>query len=241
MKISLWLVLAITCLCSFRDPDEKKYLGRKIADVELMDHEGRKFMLFSLLKDKPLVISPIYTKCPSACSMISGGLKKSVEDLGKVRQQFNLLTFSFDSADKEEDLSGFAKRWKMDGQQWKMSTATEKENILTLLNSLDFHFEKDGREYQHPNVVIVITPSGRISRYIYGIEPKAKDLELAVRIAATEKTAPGVFDGMYLKCFRFDPLTKTYILDWGFIISTFAGLVIIAIVSSIMIKSFILK
>ncbi len=239
MNKPLLLLIAFFFLCSFKDPDESRYLGRKVKDITLIDEKGKAFKLSSLLNKKPVVISPVYTKCPSACSLISGGLQKSLEDLDK--EKFTLLTFSFDSSDTQEDLESFSRRWKMDGDHWKMTTAANKEDILNLLNSMDYHFEFDGKEYQHPNVVIILTPSGRISRYIYGLEPKAKDLELAIRIAATEKTAPGIFDGMYLKCFRFDPLTKTYILDWGFIISTFAGLLMIAIVGTIMVKSFILK
>jgi hypothetical protein len=59
--------------------------------------------------------------------------------------------------------------------------------------------------------------------------------------AAAEKTSPGIIKGFYLKCFAFDPSTKTYKLDWSFIISTFAGLLMIGIICTVFIRSFIIS
>ena len=111
------------------------------------------------------------------------------------------------------------------------------------MSSLDFQYDYNAitREFDHPSILIVLTPSGRISRYIYGINPQKRDIRLAVIEASAEKISPGIFRGLYLKCFAFDSLTKTYRVDWGFIISTFAGLLIIAIICTLFIKSFVLR
>ena len=59
--------------------------------------------------------------------------------------------------------------------------------------------------------------------------------------AMAEKTRPGIIKGFYLRCFGYDPLLKTYTIDWSFIISTSAGLLMISLVSGLFLKSFIIS
>ena len=159
--------------------------------------------------------------------------------MGTLGKDFTMVSFSFDSSDREENLAAYEIRWNMDAFNWKTISASQ-ENIKLLMSSLDFEYDYKAatREFDHPSILIVLTPSGRISRYIYGINPSKKDIKLAVMEAAAEKTRPGLIKGFYLKCFAYDPVLKTYILNWGFLISTFAGLLIIGIVCTIFIKTF---
>lgn len=244
-KLLLWLPLmaGLFGISAFNMPDEKRFLGRKVADIELKDAKGRHYSLYSLLgKGKPVVLSPVYTRCPMACSLISGGLRKSVDKLGTLGKDFTIVTFSFDSTDVQHDLEGFESRWDMDGELWRTTTSSGA-GIGNLLNSLDYHYEYDSitTEYLHPNIIIVLTPSGRISRYLYGLEPRAKDLRLAVMEAAKEQSGVGFVQGFYLKCFYFDPATKQYQLDWRFIISTSAGLLILTLMGYFLFKYFFLE
>ncbi|HNH67547.1 MAG TPA: hypothetical protein PLB72_11920, partial [Bacteroidia bacterium] len=99
-------------------------------------------------------------------------------------------------------------------------------------------YDEKSKEYLHPNLVVVITPSGRISRYIYGVEPKTIDLELAIMEAQVEKTSfNNFFKTLYIRCFTFNPATKSYHLDWKFISQTSAGMMFIIIVGYFLIKS----
>ncbi|HLF45633.1 MAG TPA: SCO family protein [Chitinophagaceae bacterium] len=224
----------------FKFPDEKKFLSRKAANITVYDAAGNSFELFSLLGKKPLIISPVYTNCPSVCGMLSNGTKKAITELGTLGKDFTVMSFSFDSSDREKNLAAYESRWGMDGQNWKTISASG-ENIKQLMSSLDFEYDYNPvtKEFDHPSLLVVLTPSGRISRYIYGINPSKKDIKLAVMEAAAEKTRPGIIKGFYLKCFTYDPLSKSYKLDWSFIISTFTGLLMIGIVSGLFLKSFI--
>jgi protein SCO1/2 len=70
-----------------------------------------------------------------------------------------------------------------------------------------------GNEYAHPDVVVVLTPRGEISRYLYGIEQDPADLKLALIEAAGgnigESTA---LNRVLLFCFQYDPVGKKYAL-----------------------------
>ncbi len=242
-SIKSLLVLVVCFLTSsFQFPNEKKFLSRKAANIEVFDSKGNRFELFSLLRNKPLIISPVYTKCPSVCGISSSGVQKAITEVGKPGNDFTVVSFSFDSNDKKEDLRNYELRWNMDGNNWRTISASG-QNIEQLMSSIDFQYDFNSvtKEFDHPSVLVVLTPSGRISRYIYGINPSKKDIKLSLMEAAAEKTSPGLFKGFYLKCFAFDPLTKTYKLDWSFIISTFAGLLMIVIICTLFIRSFIIS
>ena len=238
---ALWILIAWSTLSSFTFPNEKKFLAQKVANIEVFDAQGNKFPLYSLIGNKPLIISPVYTKCRSLCGVISNGVQNAVNGLGTLGKDFNMVSFSFDSSDNKDDLAAYQTRWDMDGVKWRTLSASQEE-IQRLMNSIDFHYEynPETKEFNHPSFLVVLTPSGKISRYIYGINPSKRDLELSLIEASAEKTRPGLIKGFYLRCFGYDPITKTYKMDWRFIISTTAGLLIIGIVTGIFLKSFIL-
>ncbi|MBS1920898.1 MAG: SCO family protein [Bacteroidetes bacterium] len=238
--ICLWIVPVWILLSGFNFPDEKKFLSQKIANIPVFDDRGNTYELFTLLGNKPLIISPVYTKCPSICGVVSNGIQTAINGMDGFGKDFILVSFSFDSSDKPDDLANYERRWNMDGVNWRTISASP-ENIQKLMSSMDFQYEYDSatNEFNHPSILIVLTPAGRISRYVYGINPSKKDIRLAVIEAMAEKSRPGFLKGFYLRCFGYDPVLKTYKLDWRFIISTSAGLLMISIISFLFIKSFI--
>ncbi len=242
-KWRIYTITALLFICTgFRLPDEKKHLGRKIPDATLIDAGGNRLQLYSLIKGKPLIIIPIYTKCPSICGVISNGARDAIIELGTLGKDFRIISFSFDSTDTPKDLRSYEHRWAMDGENWKTVSADQK-TIRKIMSSIGYDYDVDsiGKQFNHPPILIVLTPEGRISRYIYGVNPTKRDIRLATMAAMAEKTTPGIFSGIYLRCFGYDPLTKTYKVDWRFIISTSAGMIMIVLVSAIFIKSFILS
>lgn len=241
-KVNIILILILFFLCSFKFPDEKEFLAQKIADVEVFDSKGNTYQISDLLGEKPVLISPIYTKCYSLCGVISGGLQTAINDIGTAGKDFYMISFSFDSTDTYLDLAEYEERWKMDGKNWRVLSASG-ENIIKLMESIGYEYDyiPDTKEYSHPSILITLTPSGRISRYVYGVNPKKKDIKISVMEAMAEKTRPGLFIGFYLRCFGYDPALRTYKMDWRFILSTSAGLIMITIMTRIFLKTFIIS
>ncbi|MCO6461781.1 MAG: SCO family protein [Saprospiraceae bacterium] len=234
--VIMWLGLT-----GFKFPEEKNFLGKKVPDISMFDASGHPIQLYSLLRNKPLLIIPIYTKCPSYCGLVINGTRNAISRLGGLGEDYNVISFSFDTTDTTTDLYNYQKRWEMDNDHWKTISA-DKKNIDLLLTTIGFEYEKDTvfRQFNHPAMIVVLTPEGRISRYVFGINPSKRDIKLAVIGAQAEKSAPGLFAGIYLRCFGYDPLLKMYKVDWRFIISTSAGFFMIFIMTTIFIKTFIL-
>ena len=240
-KRNLYLIAIGILLCGFNFPNEKDFLAQKVSNIEVFDASGNHFKLYSLINNKPLIISPVYTKCYSLCGVISGGLQSAINGLGTLGKDFNMISFSFDSTDTPKDLLDYESRWRMDGKGWRTLSASGT-NIHALMQSVDYQYDyiPSTKEFSHPSILIILSPSGKISRYIYGVNPSKRDIEIAVLEASAEKTRPGILKGFYLRCLKYDPLLKTYKIDWRFIISTSAGLLMILTISGIFIKSFII-
>src|SRR5207245_5598653 len=62
-------------------------------------------------------------------------------------------------------------------QDWPFLTGAEA-NVRALADSLGFKYRYDGptAQFAHPAVAFVLTPEGRISRYLYGVEFPGRDL-----------------------------------------------------------------
>lgn len=211
-----------------RLPDEKKTLGKNVPNVKLFDSGGKTFFLKDIMDNKPLFISPIYTRCTTACFTITDTLRDVVEKTGGLGRDFNVMSLSFDARDTHEDLEKFRKQWDLDGKTWVIASGEEAE-VKKLLNSIDFRyiFDSGTNEFLHPNVTVALTPDGRISRYLHGAMPKERDMRLTVMEAKRGASLLGPLDGFYLRCFRFDNATGTFKTDWIFLGQIITGVITI--------------
>jgi protein SCO1/2 len=93
---------------------------------------------------------------------------------------------------------------------WHFLTG-EEDQIRKLASQVGFGFRYDDREkqYAHSAAVFALTPEGKISRYLYGIEFSNKDLRLALLEASNGKIGT-VMDRILLFCYRYDPVTRKY-------------------------------
>lgn len=162
-------------------PDETQTLGRRVADAELIDETGGRVAVASLA-GKPLVVSPIFTKCRHTCPMITANLKRAVAELGVPGEDFNVLSLTFDVSDTPEELRAYRERLRLP-EAWRLVRA-ESEQLLPFLESLDFRFiSTDDGGFVHPNLVVVLSPELTVAKYLYGVEYRAGDLAAALEIA----------------------------------------------------------
>ena len=201
--------------------DEKTYLGEKVNyDFVLQDETGADFQLGSLL-GKPLVLALSYYTCDGACSVINKNLSETLKGVErwKIGQDYNVLTVSFDQHDTPATLAEFMKKAGFaDGlpSGWKMTTMREKENIEKLTGSMGFNFFWSPRDalFLHPNVYIMLSPKGRVTRYLYGGTISATDMELAITKAMGEKiAAANVIDFVVGACYSYNYKDGKYTIN----------------------------
>ncbi len=101
---------------------------------------------------------------------------------------------------------------KRSGDGWHFLTGQETQ-IKELADSLGFKYKWNApiKQWIHPAVAYIITPEGKISRYLHGIEFGDRDLKLSLMDAANGKIGSFI-DKFALFCFQFDPNKNKYTL-----------------------------
>ncbi len=204
---------------SIKGPGIRENTGGIIpADIEVIDESGVKAQIGSLI-ERPVVLTLAYYRCTKLCQDIRIGLASAVDRLDSVPgRDFDLLTVSFDERDgpsgadkKRRDLALILKRPIPDGS-WSFLTA-DAQNIGRLADAVGFGFERQADGFIHPAALVVISPKGKIIRYLYGLTVLPRDLDLAIAEASAERTGPTIPKTL-LFCYRFDSSKKGYVLDW---------------------------
>ena len=162
-------------------PKESLTLGQRVVDARLIEEDGGSVQVSSLA-GKPLIVSPIFTRCEHTCPMHTMSLKKAIEQAGLPGRDFNVLSTSFDVSDTDEDLRRYRERLKLP-PDWKLARATS-DQLIPFLDSLDFHFisQVEGG-FAHPNLVVFLTPGLEVAKYLYGTTYAPDGVSAALEIA----------------------------------------------------------
>jgi protein SCO1/2 len=72
-----------------------------------------------------------------------------------------------------------------------------------------YAWDEDTKQFAHPAGILVATPEGRISHYLFGVEYSPKDLRLAL-VASGKGHIGNVVDQVLLLCYQYDPKTGRY-------------------------------
>ncbi|HXH49436.1 MAG TPA: SCO family protein [Terriglobia bacterium] len=186
-------------------------------DLVFHDEAGKVVRLGDYFGKKPVIISLIYFNCPQLCPMVENGLLESLKEVRfDIGDQFNVLTVSFDPKDSPADafskraayLSMYNRKGAASG--WHFLTGDEA-SITTLAKALGFHYKYDPQtqQFSHATAIIVLTPQGKVARYLYGIRYPAGAVRLALVEASQGKIGNPV-DAVLLYCSHYDPATGKY-------------------------------
>jgi protein SCO1 len=217
------------------EPDVVEKLGESVAvDVVLTAENGEKVRVGDLLDGKhPVILTLGYFRCEQLCSVVLRGqmeaMKASALTLG---EDYVSLTVSIAP---EEDSALAAERqthWlrafgRPDATaSWRFLTG-DAASLRALADSVGFGYERDPDSgvYLHPAGLVVLSPDGRVSRYLYGVRFPTRDVRLAV-VEAAEGRAGTSFDRVLLTCFKWDPATRRYQLFVSRFLKTGGALVL---------------
>jgi len=196
---------------------EQKLDAQVPLDAELRDEAGNLVQFGKLLTDKPTVLTLNYLHCKNLCPIILDSVLGAFSDLTfNIGKDYNVVTLSIDprelpslaAAKKKQYLSTYARDGAANG--WHFLTA-ETDEIQRITNAVGFHYAYDARqdEFAHPAGIMVLTPNGKVSRYLYGTEISAQDLRLAL-VEASQNRIGSAVDQLLLVCYRYDPALGKY-------------------------------
>ncbi|MBI5512417.1 MAG: SCO family protein [Deltaproteobacteria bacterium] len=198
-----------------------EHLGAQVpTDVTFRDHEGRAVRLGQYFDGRrPVLLNLVYHRCPMLCSMVLNAvLRVLAQTRWSVGQEFDVVTLSIDPRDTTEVSAQKRQRVLRTynrttaARGWHFLTGDEA-SIRRVTEAVGFQYRYDARQgqYAHPAVTTLLTPSGRVGRYLYGIEYREADLRLGL-LEASEGRSVTTVERLILYCYHYDPQGKRYAL-----------------------------
>ncbi len=184
------------------------------------DWRGRRVTLESLLhRERPVILSLVYYRCPSLCQLVLSGLVTGLRGTGlRLGEDYDLVTLSIDPSETPA-MASERRRGHLQalgvpdaGEAWSYLTGDEAQ-IRALADAVGFSYAYDASlgQFAHAATLFVVTGDGRLSRYLYGVRFAPRDLKLAL-VEAGEGRVGTAFDRFLLTCYQFDPASKRYAL-----------------------------
>ena len=164
-----------------------------------------------------MVLAFVYDECPMLCTQVLNGLASALGVLDQsVGKDFDVVTVSFDPRETSvlaaAKKQAYLERYKRPGADrgWHFLTGDEA-SIAAITDAAGFRYAWDAetQQFAHASGVIVVTPQGRVSRYLFGIEYAPRDLKFAL-MESSEGRIGSVVDQVLLYCYHYEPKTGSY-------------------------------
>ncbi len=186
-------------------------------DLHFRDESGRDVRLGEYFGKRAVILTPVYYGCPMLCSQILSGLVSGLKPLSfSAGKEFEVVAVSFDPTETpelaREKQKNYVARYARAGSENGFHFLTGDEAaIKTLTNALGFRYTYDPhtKQFAHASGVMVATPDGRISRYLYGVDYAPRNLRLSL-FEASERKIGSPVDELLLFCYHYDPATGKY-------------------------------
>lgn len=197
----------------------EEHLGAQLdLDLQFTAEDGYQYPLRKYFASgRPVILNLVYYTCPMLCNLVLNGqvaaLRKIDWTPGK---EYEIVTISIDPTENyaiaRSKKATYLESYERPAPGWHFLT-DYNGSVARLAKQVGFSYKLDEKtgQYAHPAVIYVITPEGKVSRYLYGINFKPFDIRLALVEAAKEKFGLSA-EKFLLYCFHYDPAAKSYTL-----------------------------
>jgi protein SCO1 len=194
-------------------------LGKSIdLSTQVFDEQGKPTTIGSYFDGKtPVIFSLVYYSCPGLCNLHLNGVVDTLKLLDwSVGQKFKVVALSFDPKEKADMATkkkdNYIKVYSRPGTDsgWHFLTA-DQDAIKKITETVGFKYRWDEKseEWAHASAAIVLTPDGKISRYLHGVHFEPQTFKLALGEATAGKIGSFV-ERMVWYCFKYDEHKSKY-------------------------------
>jgi protein SCO1/2 len=184
-------------------------------DAQFVDDTNEKVTLAKYFGagKRPVILQLGYYGCPMLCDYVSRGLADSLKDMDlAVGVDFDVVFVSIDP-NEQWTLAQSKKRAYVQayGRDGKVSAGGlhfltgHQDQIVRVAKAcgVKYKWVPSAAQFSHPAALVVCSPQGRITSYLYGVKFEAADVRAAVHDAAVGKIGAAV-EQFALTCFQFD-------------------------------------
>jgi len=216
-------------------------LGETIPlDLKFINEKNDTVTLGSLI-NKPTILSFVYFDCPGLCSPLLDGVADVISKMDlSLGKDFDIITISFNTKDTPEKarikkLNFVQKIKEKDRASWTYLTG-ELGNIQKITEAAGFRYKPTGLDFAHPSTIIMLSPKGKITRYLYGITYLPFDVKMAV-VEAQKGQARPTSSKIFDYCFAYDPQSRGYTLQFTRLLGSFTLIIGLFFVAYLLISS----
>ncbi len=188
-------------------------------DTEFKDENGNIVKLGEYFGKRPVILALVYYECPMLCNEVLNGLTGSIKGISfDVGKEFDVVAISFDSRENEKPelaknkKEGYVKRYGREktAEGWHFLTGSQ-DSIDKITKAVGFGYEWDEatNQFAHGGGIMILTPEGQLSKYLYGIDYSPKDVKFSIMEASENKVGSPV-DQLMLYCYHYDPARGKY-------------------------------
>ena len=196
---------------------DQKIDARISLDLPFRDEAGNPVTLRRYFGKKPVLLVLGYFECPMLCTLVLNGLVESAADMKwSIGKEFDVVdvsicpseTAALASAKKRTYLKRYGRSGAAAG--WHFLTA-DAPAIRQLANEVGFRYAYDpvSKQYAHPSGLVILTPEGKVSRYLFGVTYSPLELYIGLREASSNRIGTAI-QQIVLLCFHYNPITGKY-------------------------------
>jgi protein SCO1/2 len=199
--------------------DVVEHLGERIPQMlAFKDHDGKNVTLNDYLHGGlPVILTFNYSTCPMLCTLQLNALVEGMKQLEfTAGKEFRVVTVLLDPEETTDTAHRFRARYLSQyarpGSEagWTFLTGSD-QNIRALAQAVGFsyNYNEVRQEYIHPAAITLLSPEGKVARYLYGLEYPDKTLRLGL-VEASEGRVGSSLDRLILYCFHYDSSEGRY-------------------------------
>jgi protein SCO1 len=186
-----------------------------------VDSSGTEVPLATYYQHRPVVMAQVYYKCRMLCPQVLSGMARTLREVGFAPgQDYDVVVASIDPADTPADAAAEKARFLQSlgrpdaGASVHFLTGPEA-SIADLSHATGFNYVRiagpDGKmdQFAHSSVIMITTPDGRMSKYLFGIDYQPRDVRLAL-IEAGHHHIGSLSDLILLYCCNYSPTAGKY-------------------------------
>lgn len=220
---SIFILLFTVSLGNYAQIDQSPEVGviEHLSETIPLDLKfvNEKFDTVTLkqLITKPTILSFVYFDCPGLCSPLLDGVGSVIQKTDLVLgKDYQVITISFNFRDTPEKAKVKKDRFvdkysNGKGDGWIFLT-TDSTTIFKITDATGFKTKAVGLDFVHPSAIIAVSPTGKITRYLYGITFQPTDFKMAIVEANKEEARPTI-QRILMLCYSYDQTSQRFALD----------------------------